>query len=202
MIYRRTAKVEDQLAGKRQRILEAARRLVTQGGFSDAPIAAIAQMSGVATGTVYHHFGSKGQLLAELVDEVSSRELAMVVAQAATGGSAAQRLERAIRVFGGRALQGRRLAYALMAEPLDPEIDAIRLTYRRRLGEIYEKLIRQGVRAGEFPAQNAATSAACVVGASIEALVGPVSLDEGASRRKRDRLVDDIVAFSLSAVRR
>lgn len=201
MVYRKTAKVESQLAGKRQRILQAARHLVVEGGFSEAPIAAIARISGVATGTVYRHFGSKSELLAEVVDGVSQHELDVIAAEAGTEGTAAQRLERAIRLFCSRALQGRRLAYALMAEPLDPEIDEIRLLYRCRFGSIYETLIDQGIRAHEFPKQHAATSAACIVGACIEALIGPVSLPEGASKRKRNELIQDIVTFNLAAIR-
>jgi len=201
MVYRKTAKVEDQLAEKRLRILQAAQQLVVQGGFNEAPVSAIAELAGVGTGTVYRHFGSKQQLLAEVVDAVSQRELDVVAAEAAAPGSAAQRLERAVRLFGARALQGRRLAYALMAEPLDPEIDEIRIKYRHRLGAVYESLIRDGIKAGEFPPQDAASSAACLVGACMEALVGPVCLPEGASEKKRKALLDHIARFALGGVR-
>lgn len=201
MVYRKTAKVEDQLAEKRLRILQAAQQLVVQGGFNEAPVSAIAQAADVGTGTVYRHFGSKQELLAEVVEAVSQRELEIVAAEAAAPGAPAQRLERALRLFGARALQGRRMAYALMAEPLHPDIDGIRLKYRRRLGKLYERLILEGIASGEFPAQDAGSSAACLVGACMEALVGPVSLPEDASARKREALLDHIARFALSGVR-
>jgi AcrR family transcriptional regulator len=106
MVYRKTAKVENQLADKRLRILQAAQQLVVQGGFKEAPIAGIARISGVATGTVYRHFQSKSHLLAEVVDVVSQRELDLVTAEAKTAGTAAERLERVLRLFSNRALRG------------------------------------------------------------------------------------------------
>jgi AcrR family transcriptional regulator len=201
MVYRKTAKVESQLADKRQRILEAALQLVVQGGFNEAPVSAIAALAGVATGTVYRYFSAKTTLLAEVVSTVSQHEFDVIAAEAAHEGSAAERLERALRRFSSRALKRRRLAYALMAEPLDSEIDEIRLLYRRKLGSIYEALINQGIGSREFPRQNAATSAACIVGACTEALAGPVAIQDGASPREREALIDDIVAFALGAVR-
>jgi hypothetical protein len=41
----------------------------------------------------------------------------------------ADKLTAAIRTFANRALRGRRLAYALIAEPVDPEVEAVRLIH-------------------------------------------------------------------------
>lgn len=48
-------------------------------------------------------------------------------------GSPPHRLEMAIRTFALRAIRGRKRAHALVAEPVDAEIETERLRYRRRI---------------------------------------------------------------------
>lgn len=200
MAYRKTERVQEQLADKRLRILNAARQLVTDGGFQEAPITAVATLAGVATGTVYRYFASKAELFAEVVSQTSQRELEVVAAIVMSDGPATRRLEDAVRTFAQRSLRGRRLAYALIAEPVDREIDATRLKYRRALGRVFETIIEQGIRAGEFPEQNVPAAAACLVGACMEGLVGPLSPESLAMDDEGQALIDSIIAFCLRAV--
>src|SRR5216683_1345058 len=60
-------------------------------------------------------------------------------AKAAPGPLSA--LAAAISTFAARALERRRLAFALMAEPVEPEIDGARAAYREALTGEFEKLI-------------------------------------------------------------
>jgi hypothetical protein len=87
----------------------------------------------------------------------------------------------------------------MIAEPAEPEVDAARLTYRRAFAEVFEKLIRAGISSGEFPAQNAAASAACVMGALSEGLIGPLA-PEAPDLADNRALVEAIVCFCLQAV--
>ena len=50
MAYRRTEHVEARLADKRNRILSAARALVSEGGWSEAQVSHVASAAGLATG--------------------------------------------------------------------------------------------------------------------------------------------------------
>ena len=64
--------VREQQAGQtRQRILEAARRLILNKGFADATIDAIASEAGVAAPTVYAAFGSKRGILQGLMERAA-----------------------------------------------------------------------------------------------------------------------------------
>ena len=64
--------VREQQAGQtRQRILEAARRLILNRGFADATIDAIASEAGVAAPTVYAAFGSKRGILQGLMERAA-----------------------------------------------------------------------------------------------------------------------------------
>src|SRR5215470_17461492 len=138
MVYRRTERVEERLQDKRDRILQAVRKVVGEVGFRGAQVTTVAAAAGVATGTVYRYFPSKGELFAEALALNAQHEIDVVVAVAAAEGPATSRLGDALRVFAERAVRARRLAWAMLAEPAEPEVDAARLTYRRAFAEVFE----------------------------------------------------------------
>src|SRR5262245_16349342 len=200
MPYRRTERVEARLADNRARILQAARRLVAESGFREAQIATIATAAGVAVGTVYRYFPTKAELFAEIVRSVSQREVDVLRDIADSGGPASERLAAAVRAFASRALRGRRLAAAVLAEPVDPEVDDVRLEYRRLHCGNFERIIREGIQAGEFPAQDVSAGAACLVGAFMEGLVSPLAMESASADDDNARLIDAIVRFALRAI--
>lgn len=199
VVYRQTENATRRLADKRARILAAARALVADGGWPAARVDNVAAKAGVATGTVYRHWSSKAELCAEIVAGVSAREVGIVQAVAEADGSPAEQLESAIRTFAGRALRGRRLAYAMIAEPVDPEVETVRLDYRAQLARCFERILRQGIMRGAFPRLDPAVAAACIVGAFMEALVGPLAPAKGTGARADRHLVDQITQFCLRA---
>jgi AcrR family transcriptional regulator len=199
MAYRRTERVEEQLQDKRDRILQAVRAVVGEVGFNGAQVAMVAEAADVATGTVYRHFPSKGELFAEALALNAQHEVDVVAAVAQAGGAASARLADAVHVFARRAVRARRLAWAMIAEPAEPEVDAARLVYRRAFSDVFEKLIRDGIAQGEFPQQNAQAAAACMMGALSEGLIGPLAPEAGSLPDTR-ALIEQITAFCLQAV--
>lgn len=189
--------VQERLADKRVRILDAARRLVAREGFRGTAVEAVAAEAGVATGTVYRYFPSKSALFVEVVGRVSEREVGVVAAIAGRPGPAAARLGCAVSAFAGRALLAPRLAYALIVEPSDAEVEGVRLLYRRRLADAFARIVAAGVEGGEFVPQDATVAANCIVGALMEALIGPLAR---ARREEADELVAEITAFCGRAV--
>jgi AcrR family transcriptional regulator len=197
--YRPTQRTEARKAEVRERIVTAARGLVAHGGYAEAQVAAVASRAGVATGTVYRHFPSKADLFAEVFRNASQHEVdAVVEAAADTDSSAAARIATAVETFARRALRGRRLAWALIAEPVDPSVEAERLVFRRAYRDAFADVIAAGVESGELPRQDPATSAAALVGAIGEALVGPVS--PTTSARGGEALVDALRDFCIRSV--
>ena len=91
------------------------------------------------------------------------------------GASHVDRLETVLATFAERALRRPRLAWALIAEPVDPLVDAERLAYRERYSALTAEALRAGIAAGELPEQNVELTAAALVGGCGEALVGPLS---------------------------
>ncbi len=199
MAYRRTRLMEERLAGNRERILRATRRLIAAGGFRQAQIAAVAAEAGVSTGTIYRYFPSKAELFVEVLTAAVEYEVTILHEVIVEQPDAAQALRAAVASFVRRALAGPYLAWAFIAEPAEPEVDAERIRARRQLGDVFKSVLKQGVAAGVFPNQNLDASAACIVGAFTEALVGPI----GPSRktvRDKERLVEAICAFCTRAV--
>ena len=88
-----------------------------------------------------------------------------------------------------------------MAEPIDPLVEVDRLHFRRAYSKVYEQLIEEGMRSGEFAPQNAQISAAAVVGSVCEALVGPLSWqDDGHVPMPQEDLIAAIQTFILRSV--
>jgi AcrR family transcriptional regulator len=157
---------------------------------------AVAQSADVALGTLYRNFSSKADLMVEVVAEVAQREVDAVAKRATEDGSAAERLSASAWLFASRALLGRKMAHALVAEAVEPEIESARLKYRRKLARVFEGIIEQGIRDREFPPQDVQASAACIVGSLFEGLVGPLALDS-LSPAERQRQAKAIVAFCV-----
>lgn len=186
-----------------QEILNSATALVAEGGFRNAGMAKVAERAGIATGTVYLYFKSRGALFSEVFRVATQREVDRVRAALEREGTASERLEYALSVFASRALRGRTMAWALIAEPVDPQVDAERLVYRRAYASLFEQALREGIKAGEFFEQDASLSSTAIVGAIAESLVGPLSpVSQGlpAECVDHDMLITAIVRFCLNAV--
>jgi AcrR family transcriptional regulator len=162
----------------RDRLLRAAQELIEEGGYGPASVVAIADRAGVAAGTLYRHFSSKEELFVEVFRSVCDREVRAMQAAAEAMPPEASHVDRLVTVlstFARRALRRPRLAWALLAEPVDPLVDAERLAYRARYSELTAQALRAGIAAGELPSQNVELTAAALVGGCGEALVGPLS---------------------------
>ncbi|HEY3728008.1 MAG TPA: TetR/AcrR family transcriptional regulator [Solirubrobacteraceae bacterium] len=183
----------------RRRLLRAAQELIEQGGYGAASVIAIAERAGVAAGTLYRHFASKEELFVEVFRAVCAREERAMRAAAAElpDAAAATRLETVLTRFAERALRNPRLAWALIAEPVDPRVDAERLAYRERYAALIAESLREGIAAGELPEQNVELTAAALVGGCGEALVGPLSPLAG-----RDPGAEEIIEALRIFVRR
>ena len=183
---------------RRQALLDAARRVVSDGGFKELQMLAVAAAAGTAVGTIYRYFPTKADLCAALVDAVSSRELDVISSICASDAGPRSALRDAVATFARRALRNRRLAYAMIAEPVDAPVDDVRLLWRARIGGVLAGVIAGGVADGRFRAVDPALAAACIVGAFMEALVGPLS--PAGLETDNDRLADDIAALCVAIV--
>jgi len=197
MPYRRTENVVRRLAARHDAILAAARALAGEGGMAAVQIAAVAARAGIAAGTVYRYFPGKTDLVAALLAELADREIGALrrAAEGAPGPLSA--LSATIMTFAARALRDRRLAFAAIAEPVDAELDAARVSFRKELAAEFRTRIVATMTARHLPVQDAALAAAAITGLLVEALIGPLAPDP--SGRERD-VVQSLTLMALRAL--
>lgn len=197
MPYRRTTAVQARLDAGRDKLFASAIDVLSEQGYRGLSIASVAAAAGVSAGSVYTHFQSKSDLVVAIFREVCGREV-RAVADACSSGDVAERVTAIVETFAGRAMKNRTMAYALLAEPVDPAVDAERLVFRRSFTAAIAGAIAAGVASGEIPAQNVDLAAAGLVGAVGEVLVGPLRPDR-APGDDAD-VVPDLVAFALRSL--
>jgi AcrR family transcriptional regulator len=208
MAYRQTSAVEARLQDNRVRILGSARNLVSEGGWREAQVANVAAAAGIATGTVYRYFPSKAELFAEVLATVSQREVDVLTEISQAHETALSRLHSSVTTFVRRAMRKPRLAYALIAEPCDPEIDEARLTYRAAISEVIRSIIQDGQANGEMRSDvRPDVAATVIVGGFMEGLIGPLSplnrhqAEEAAGyQRQVAELADQIASLACEGV--
>lgn len=198
MAYRRTETVVARLAETRERIIDAALRLVAQHGYGDTGIPAIAAEASLSTGALYRYFPSKAELFDEVFRRASQREIDVCIVAAQQPGTAVERISGVIDVFARRALKGRRLAWALLSEPVDALVEADRRRYRLPYRHIFSTLIEDGIHAGELPPQDSVLTASAIIGALVEALLGPLAPQ--ARKTDQNKLIRDLTQFCIRAV--
>jgi len=200
MVYRRTQQVVKRLAARRLAILAAARDAAAEGGMAAVQIAPVAMRAHVAAGTVYRYFPSKADLISELIAEVTRDELAAIrrAADAAPGPSSA--LAAAVTTVAVHVLSHRKLAWGILAEPVDVDVSSSRLESRRAIAGELETRIAAAVRAGHLPAQDTALAATALLGALHEALVGPLAPDNCEDPPRLRDAVQTVTLLALRAV--
>jgi len=197
---RPSPRVAARQADARRRILEAARVVVADQGFAAAQVAVVASVADVATGSIYRHFPSKASLFSEMLRVVCVRELEVVRAiTSEEGRTAIERIGDAVATFVDRALRGEGLAYAVIVEPMDPEVDQVRLEARAGLAEAFADLIEEGIESGEFAGQDARVRGAAIVGAFLEGVVAPLA-ERAVHPPDREAISGEIARFCQSAI--
>ena len=196
MAYRRTENVVRRLAEREQAILDAARSIAGEGGMGAVQIAAVARRADIAASTVYRYFPSKAHLVADLISASADRELTAMRAAADAAPGPLSALAACIATFAARILQERRLAWALIAEPVDSDIDALRLEFRRALVAELETRISTALAGRHLPDQDARVAAPAIIGALLEGLVGRLAPPSGAPREA----VQAITLFALRSL--
>lgn len=197
MVYRRTQQVMKRLAARRRAILMAARDIASSGGMAAVQIAPVALRADVAAGTVYRYFPSKADLVSELIAEVARDELTAIqgAADAAPGPSSA--LAAAIATVAVHMVSHRKLAWGILAEPVDVDVAATRLASRRDIAGEIEGRIKAAISAGHLPQQDTSLAATALLGALHESLVGPLAPDF----EEQAALRDVVKAATLLALR-
>ena len=175
MPYRRTENVERRLAARRASIITAAREAASEAGMAAVQIVPIARRAGIAAGTVYRYFPGKTDLVAALLTEITAREIGALRRAGDEAPGPLSALCCCIMTFADRALRNRRLTFAAIAEPIDAELDPVRVNFRKSLAGEFAKRVAAAVSARYLPDQDSALGAAAVLGLLVEGSIGPLA---------------------------
>lgn len=197
MPYRRTDNVIRRQAARRMRIVQAAREAAAEGGMAAVQIAPVAGRAEIATGTVYRYFPSKTELVAAVVKAISDEEMAAIRTAARAAPGPVSALAASIATFAARALRNRRLAWAVIAEPVDADIAQVRLAYRKTLADELQSRIVAAQKAGHLPQQDVKLSSSALVGALLEGLLGPLAPDASENPARMRDAVQTLTLLSL-----
>src|SRR4051812_42137130 len=113
---------------------------------------------------------------------------------------ARERIARGAETFARRALAEPKRAYALLAEPVDPAVEAERLEFRRGYRDVLAQTMEQGIARGELAPHDTRTFSAALIGATAEALIGPLSTQPRPA--DDETLVASLVSFCAGALPR
>lgn len=105
----REAKRAENEAGRRERILEAARKLIAEHGFEATSTKAIAAEAGVPSGLVFYYFETKDALIEAIVDE------APTVLENAIARAPNRSLEAVLRAYYDELLETRYVTQIVVA---------------------------------------------------------------------------------------
>jgi AcrR family transcriptional regulator len=86
-------------AWTKQRLFEAATKMVGKHGYAEASVARITEAAGVAQGTFYNHFGNRQELLDQLLPKIGLDMVRFIRDRTSTGHAARQEIERFAAFF-------------------------------------------------------------------------------------------------------
>lgn len=190
MAYRPTAKTRANAESRRSEVERATRLVVSRDGFAQASVTAIATAAGCSAGLVYTYFANRDELLRDVFAQAAGHELDRVVDAVDDAATPTAVVRAVAEVFVHRAVAGRRLAHALLLEPVPEVVQAERMTLRRAYVAAIAAAL---VRAGWGGCPSAEVVARSVVGALSENLVDvldPAAPTPGSARV--DALIADV----------
>jgi AcrR family transcriptional regulator len=137
----------------RQRILDAAAKVFREQGYSNARLSDIAALAGMQTGSLYYHFDSREDLVAEILRlgiETSWQHVRQAVDALPPEATALDRLGAAIRAHTLAVLEisDYASAQARIVGQVPPEVRKGHLVHQNKYGAYWNELIEAAVAAG------------------------------------------------------
>ena len=128
--------------GQRSRveILDTASRLMSQHGYDGTSIALISKESGLPTGSIYHHFGSKSAILAAVMERGAQRFFEAAAYEPSTSSDPHDRLAHALEAARKSLAENEEFLRLLILLLLSNDNDEARTVVRRVRAEGRERL--------------------------------------------------------------
>jgi TetR/AcrR family transcriptional regulator len=157
----------------RERLLKAATEVFERKGYAATSVREIVERAGVTKPALYYHFGSKEGLMVGLL-EASLKEMTRVVTEAvSTPGTYAERIQRMclaicrLSVSNSSVLRVSHTAYFSAPDAL-PSFDF--QSFDEAFTGVLERLVREGIAAGEFRPVSPVDAAYALAGPVVVAI--------------------------------
>jgi AcrR family transcriptional regulator len=151
-------------AARRGQILDAAARSFRETGYGGASLDTVASAVGILKGSLYYHFASKEEILAELLIDVHRDALVMIEGVTATGGTGMERVEAYVAAHASWAVRHLDRVevflreYHHLPDKRAREVAALRRRFSDYLTECIAQAQREGVADPTLDARVAANS--------------------------------------------
>jgi AcrR family transcriptional regulator len=177
---------EEQVDQRRAELLEAARKVVLERGLANTRVADIAKATDVSGGLIHYHFATKDVLLTEMLRAASVDDIRKLQDVADSPGSSVDRMDAVLHFYLPE--EGDNSGWVLWLEAWAASVREQAL--RNIVGEldgawlaVVERVIREGVRSGEFTCDDPA-AAAERLDAMLDGLAIRYTLQLGAMSRR------------------
>lgn len=170
----------------RKRLIEAAAGLFAERGYADSSVAAIGDAAGVSRGLINHHFGSKENLLYEVIADILGEwtELMVPAVEGTRGVETLHAILISFMQFAEQRRERAQLLFRLMAQAFDPKsdmADELQKVHRRWI-EKSQTWWEEGVADGDIdPAIEHESMATFLIGAArgivLDSLIAPGKVD-------------------------
>jgi TetR/AcrR family transcriptional regulator, cholesterol catabolism regulator len=165
-------------------ILVSAAQVFREKGFHGASMADIAEAANLQKASLYHHFGSKQEILLELLDRALELVTAQMEAVMAQAVPADRKLRLAIREYLCTLAERGDLVSVLLLEyrSLEPEYYSRHIPHRDQFEGMWRTLLGSGVETGAFVCDDIPLAVRGLMGMMNWAITwyrpdGPKSLD-------------------------
>lgn len=151
----------------REQLIDKATEIFRTKGYAQTSINDIAAELGLQRSSVYHYFANKEEVLAALIEKESSKPYDDILRVLMIPDlSARERLRRVVSEGVVRRLTGspRFLVLHRLEAEMPPDLAALYNRSRRRIFDLYTRVIAEGVKAGEFREMDASVAAFAVIG--------------------------------------
>lgn len=137
---------------QRADIVQAAAQIFRQKGYHATSMQDIANAVHLQKASLYHHIESKQEILLEILDAALDRLTADISAVVESDLSPTVKLRLALKAYTLRLNEDRDLASVLLLEyrGLDPKLRARHIGRRDRIDQLWRRLVKEGIDAGEF----------------------------------------------------
>lgn len=150
----------------RDHILESAAEVFSLKGYNGASMADIAEAVGLQKATLYHHFGSKQEILAELLDRAMSIVTGNMAQVLQMESSPDEKLKTAIRTYLQVLCEQPDLSSVLLFEyrSLEKEFYKRHIRNRDMFEKMWRDLVKVGIDSGELHSESVSMTVWALLG--------------------------------------